>query len=101
MHVITKFNRENFNKTAAGTPDSSTATATTVQVLRTALISVTCVLVMMLALTFLIGFICCHCFSQRWRRPPGNKNDQSQPNLAATEDLELKENVAYITICPK
>ena len=39
MHVITKFN---FNKTAAGTPDSSTATATTVQVLRTALISVTC-----------------------------------------------------------
>ena len=40
-----------------GAPDSSTAAATTTQMLRTALISVTCVLVMMSALVFLIGLI--------------------------------------------
>ena len=87
-----------------GAPDSSTVTAsTTVQILRTALISVTCVLVMMSALTFLIGFICGHCFSQRWRRPSGKEDDESPSNFTTEprKDLELKENVAYITIRPK
>ena len=81
----------------------SLATATRVQMLRTALISVTCVLIMMSALTFLVGFICGHCFSQRWRRPSVKKDDESPSNLTTEpkEDLELKENVAYITIRPK
>ena len=85
-----------------GAPDSSTAAATTTQMLRTALISVTCVLVMMSALMFLIGFICGHCFSQRWRKPSGKKDDESPSNLTTEprEDLELKENIAYITIHP-
>ena len=85
MYVITKFNWDNFNKTAIETPDSSTATATAVQILRTALISVTCVLVMMSALIFLIGFVCDHCFNQKWRRPPGKmSHDESQSNLACS-----------------
>ena len=87
-----------------GTPESSTAAATSTQILRTALISVTCVLVMMSALMFLIGFSCGHCFSQRWRKPSnGKKDDESPSNLTIEprEDLELKENVAYITIRPK
>ena len=71
--------------------------------LRTALISVTCVLVMMSALMFVVGFVCGHCFSQRWRKS-ANKNDESSPSHLTTEpgeDLELKENVAYVTIRPK
>ena len=86
-----------------GAPDSNTVTATTVRILRTALISVTCVLVMMSALMYLIGFICGHCFSQRWRKSSGKKDDESPSNLTAEprEDLELKENVAYITIRPR
>ena len=53
---------------------------------------------MMSALMFLIGFICGHCFSQRWRRPSGKKDDQSPSSLTnePREDLELKDNVAYI-----
>ena len=86
-----------------GTPESSTAAATTIQILITALISVTCVLVMISALMFIIGFICGHCFSQRWRKPSPKKDDESPSNLTTEprEDLELKENVAYITIRPK
>ena len=86
-----------------GAPSPSTATAASTQTLRTALISVTCVLVIMSALTFLIGFICGHCFSQRWRKPSEKKDDESPSNLMTEprEDLELKENVAYITIRPK
>ena len=71
--------------------------------LRTALISVTCVLVMMSALIFVVGFVSGHCFSQRWRKS-ANKKDKSSPSDPTTEsgeDLELKENVAYITIHPK
>ena len=86
-----------------GTPDPSPA-ATTAQTLRTALITVTCVLVMMLALTFVIGFVCGHCISQRWKKSAG-KNDESPSDSNSTtepgEDLELKQNVAYITIRPK
>ena len=83
-----------------GAPDSSPATATAAETLKTALISVTCVLVMMSAF---IGFICGHCFSQRWRKPSGKKDDESPSNLTteSREDLELKENIAYITIHPR
>ena len=83
-----------------GALDPSPATMT--QMLRTALISVTCVLVMVSALTFVTGFVCGHCFSQRWRRS-SRKNDESlfNPTTEPREDLELKENVAYITIHPK
>ena len=78
-------------------------TGAPVQILRTALISVTCVLVIMSALMFLIGFIGGNCFSQRWRRPSGKKDDELPSNFTTKprEDLELEENVAYITIRPK
>ena len=68
--------------------------------LRTALISVTCVIVVISILTFVIGFVGGHCFSQRWRKS-ANMSDESSPTTEPGEDLELKENVAYITIHPK
>ena len=88
--------------TAAGTPYSmaSPAIATTAKTLRTSLICVTCILVLVSIVMFIIGYICGHCFSQRWRKPSGKKDDESPLNLTTEprEDLELKENVAYITI---
>lgn len=69
--------------------------------LRTALISVTCVLVMLLLLTFITGFVCGHYFTQTLRKP-ANKNDGSLPDPTTEHggDLELKENIAYITLRP-
>ena len=68
--------------------------------LRTALISVTCVLVMMSVFIFITGFVCGHYFNQRWRES-ANKSKQQVTNPKNTEsDLELKENVAYITVHP-
>ena len=66
--------------------------------LRTALISVTCVLVVMSVFIFITGFVCGHYFSQRWRRS-ADKNEQQVSNPTES-DLELKENVAYITVRP-
>ena len=86
-----------------GTPDPSPA-ATTAQTLRTVLISMTCVLVMMSALMLIVGFVCGHCISQRWRKSAGNNNESPsdyKPTTEPREDLKLKENVAYITIRPK
>ena len=67
--------------------------------LRPALISVTCVLVVISALMFIVGFICGHCI----RRKSPNKNVESStsPGNEQVEDLELKENVAYVTLHPK
>ena len=86
-----------------GTPDPNPA-ATTAQTLRTVLITVTCVLVVMSALTLVIGFVCGSCFSQRWRKSAGKNNElpsDSNPTTETGENLELKENVAYITLRPK
>ena len=80
-------------------PTGTPAIATAVQTLRTALISVTCVLGVMSILTFIIGFLFGNCFSQRRRKSSGKK-DESLSNPTA-EDLELKDNVVYITIHPK
>ena len=82
---------------------ASPATATAAEMLRTALISMACVLVVVSVVIFTIGFICGHCFSQRWKKTLGKKDDESLLNLTAEpkEDPELKENVAYITIRPK
>ena len=91
-----------FNNNCVGTTDPSPAIATAT--LRTALIAVTCVLVMMSALTFVIGFVCGNCFSQRWRKSAGRNNESPSDSNTTTEpgeDLELKQNVAYITIRPK
>ena len=63
----------------------------------------TCVLVVMSALMFVVGFVCGQCFSQR-RTKSANKNDESSPSHPTREpgeDLELKENVAYVSIHPK
>ena len=104
--ITYKFYRGYFNTcTVAGAPDPTAipATATDAETLRTTLISVTCVLVMVSFVMFVIGFICGHCFSQSWRKPSGKKDDESPSNLTIEprEDLELKDNVAYITIRPK
>ena len=72
--------------------------------LRTALISVTCVLIVTSLFTFIAGIICYHCISQRWRASRSadtNKQPGSHSNPKDTEsELELKENVAYITLRP-
>ena len=69
--------------------------------LKAALISMTCVLVVIAALTFIIGVVCGYYFSQRYRK--SEKESVSNPIDVSeyAEDLELKENVAYITVCPK
>ena len=91
--------------TVTGTlyPMASPATATTAEMLRTALISMACVLVVVSVVICAIGFICGRCFSQRWRKPSGKKDDESPSSLITEprKDLGLKENVAYITIRPK
>ena len=60
--------------------------------LRTALISVTSLSVVMSALIFIIGFVCGHCFNQRWRKS-ADKNDgsSSDPIAEPGEDLELRK----------
>ena len=79
-----------------------TVNTTITAMLRTVLISVICVLVMMSVLTFVLGVVCSHCFSQRWRQSADkNTESPSDPITEPGEDLELKENVAYITIHPK
>ena len=67
--------------------------------LKTALISVTCVLVVISALTFIIGLLCGYYLGQRQRK--SEKVSLTNPTTERAEDLELKENVAYITVHPK
>ena len=74
-----------------------------IAMLRTALISVTCVSVLMSLFTFIAGIVCYHYISQRWRASSADINKQpgSHSNPKDTEsELELKENVAYITLRP-
>ena len=80
-----------------GMPDPANAT------LKVSLISITCVLVVISVLMFVIGFICGHCFSQRQRKSETIQHQESvsNPTTEHVEDLELKENVAYITLRPK
>ena len=69
--------------------------------LRTVLISVTCILVVISVFIFITGFVCGHYFSQRWRRSVDkNKQSASQNTKIMESELELKENVAYITVHP-
>jgi heme/copper-type cytochrome/quinol oxidase subunit 2 len=71
--------------------------------LRTALISVTCALLVISVFTFIAGMVCYHCISQRRRASADtNKQSESQNNPKDMEsDLELKENAAYITLRPR
>ena len=55
---------------------------------------------MMSALTFVIGAVCGHCLCQKWRKSAAAKKNDESPSDPTTEDLELKGNVAYITISP-
>ena len=70
--------------------------------LRAALISVVCLSIIISAVMFVIGFVCGHYLSQRWRKSTGSKEQESglSPTNDCGEDLELKENVAYITLRP-
>ena len=74
---------------------------TTTAVLRIALISVTCILVVLSLFMFIAGAVCGHCLSQRCKES-ANRCEQSESNSPADKesDLELKDNVAYITIHP-
>ena len=72
-----------------------------------ALISVSCVAVVASVLMFIIGFVCGHCFSHDQRRKKLTQHEQtmSMSTAAASNepegDLELKDNVAYVTLRPK
>ena len=78
-----------------------TGVSATAAMLRTALVSVTCVLAVMSVFIFIAGFVCGHYFSQRWRKSADkNKRSASQNPKIMESDLELKENVAYITVRP-
>ena len=68
--------------------------------LRAALISVVCLSIIISAVMFVIGFVCGHYLTQRWRKSIAAEQD-SCPTNEHGEDLELKENVAYITLRPK
>ena len=68
--------------------------------LRTALISVVCLSILISAVTFVVGVVCGHCISQR-RESTASKQSREQKSNATNEDLDLKENVAYITLHPK
>ena len=64
-----------------------------------ALISVTCILVVISVLMFIIGFICGH-----YLRRKSIKNSaelSTSPANEQVEILELKDNVAYVTLRPK
>ena len=82
--------------TAAGKPNSDNVPA---------LISVSCVAVVASVLMFIIGFICGHCFSQRRKILAQHEQTMSTSTAAASNepegDLELKDNVAYVTLRPK
>ena len=69
--------------------------------LRIALISVTCVLAVISLLMFIIGFICGHYLLVRRKSANENDKSSSNPPVKQVEDLELKENVAYVTLHPK
>ena len=71
---------------------------TSTAVLRTSLVSVTCVLIMLSLFVFIAGVVCGHYLSQRWRESADrNKKLESHSTVS---DLELKENAAYITLRP-
>ena len=74
---------------------------TTTAVLRTALISVTCILVVLSLFIFIAGAVCGHCLSQRCKESADRCEQSESHNPTNKEsDLELKDNVAYITIHP-
>ena len=69
-----------------------------------ALISVTCTLAVVSVLMFVIGVTCG--YHIKMRKSAVNKNAKSSsviqsPASEHMEDLQLKENVAYVTIRPK
>ena len=70
-----------------------------------ALISVSCVAVVASVLMFIIGFVCGYCFSQRRKTLTQHEQTMSTSTAAASNeqevDLELKDNVAYVTLRPK
>ena len=70
-----------------------------------ALISVSCVAVVASVLMFIIGFVCGHCFGQRRKKLTQHEQTISTSTAAASNeqegDLELKDNVAYVTLHPK
>ena len=67
----------------------------------TALISVTCVLVVISVLMFIVGLICGHYLSLRRNFANKNAESSTSPTNEQVEDLEQKENVAYVTLRPK
>ena len=70
-----------------------------------ALISVSCVAIVVSVLMFIVGFVCGKCFGQRRRKLTQHEKTMSTSTAAAANeqegDLELKDNVAYVTLHPK
>ena len=73
----------------------------TISTLRAALISVVCLSILTSAVMFVVGAVCGHYISLRWRVSTAGKRRKEQKSSAINEDLELKENVAYVTLHPK
>ena len=69
--------------------------------LRAALISVVCLSIIISAVMFVVGLVCGLCLSQRWRESTASEKNKEQESSAVNEDLELKKNVAYITLHPE
>ena len=72
--------------------------------LRPVLIFVSCLLVVASLLMFIIGFICGQYFNQRCHRKLTRQERSRAMSTAAAskhvENLELNENVAYVTLRP-
>ena len=72
---------------------------TVINSLRPASISVSCLLVVVSLLMLFIGFICGQCFNQRHHRKLTQQEESATAAASERlEDLELNENVAYVTI---
>ena len=73
----------------------------TTAVWRTALISVTCIFIVLSLFIFIAGVVCGHYLSQRCKES-ADRCEQSDCNNPTNKesDLELKDNVAYIAIHP-
>ena len=71
-----------------------------------ALISVSCVVIVASVLTFIMGFVCGRCYSSQGRKKLTQHEQTMSTSTAAAaneqvENLELKDNVAYVTLRPK
>ena len=96
--TATKFNVYHLHKLLYSSYHLHLYTGMSDATLKTTLISVTCVLALLM---FIIGFICGHYLQIRRKLAHEYDEKSSSPTVEQVENLELKENVAYITLRQK